>query len=195
MEAATKAMKRKSTTAVREWQARLHWLWQRGGGGGIKLFFAFGGEGMPPWMPPSNEGQRQQRWLKTMYGFSGGGMHGGDNEWQINDRRGRGNLGSTRTPLRPPSPQKTINIWQGCKVWALLLMPLGGGGGGGRGGGMQCPYLAPPWYSPPWLVYWYPSQSQLPLICQLLPLWDPWMMGMWWTRRGAVAVPCDERVR
>ncbi len=29
----------------------------------------------------------------------------------------------------------------------------------------------------------------------LLPLWDPWMMGTWWTRTGAVAVPCDERVR
>ena len=49
----------------------------------------------------------------------------------------------------------TINMRQGCKVWALLLMPLGsgggGGGGGGRGGRLQCPCL-PPWYLPPWLV-------------------------------------------
>ncbi len=26
----------------------------------------------------------------------------------------------------------TINKWQGCKVWALSLMPLGGGGGEGE---------------------------------------------------------------
>ncbi len=33
------------------------------------------------------------------------------------------------------------------------------------------------------------------LLCPLLPLWDPWMMKTWWTRRGLAAVPCDKRVR
>ena len=40
------------------------------------------------------------------------------------------------TPLRPSSTTKiTINVWQGCKVGASSLMPLGGGGGGGGSGG------------------------------------------------------------
>ncbi len=53
----------------------------------------------------------------------------------------------------------TINLQQGCKVRVLLLMPLGGGGGGGRGEGLQRPHYLSPWYSPPWPVYQYPSQS------------------------------------
>ena len=75
----------------------------------------------------------------------------------------------------------------------MPLMLLGSGGGGGRGGGLQCPYCLPPWYLPPWLLYRYPSQSQPPLLCLLLPLWDLQMAATWWTTRVAVAVSCDER--
>ena len=50
--------------------------------------------------------------------------------------------------------------------------------------GLQCPYYSPLWYLLPRLVYRYPSQSPLSLLCPLLHLWDPWMMATWWTRRG-----------
>ena len=77
----------------------------------------------------------------------------------------------------------------------LSLMLLGSGGGGERRGGLQRPYCLPLWYLPPWLVYWYPSLSQLPLLCPLLPLWDPQMTVTWWTKRWATAAPCVEAAR
>ena len=54
--------------------------WEKRRGGAIAPCFVFGGGGTPLWMPPSNGGQRQQRWLETMYAFLGRGMHVGNNE-------------------------------------------------------------------------------------------------------------------
>jgi hypothetical protein len=57
-------------------------------GGAIVSCVAFGEGGTLLWMSPSNGGQRQQKWLKTMYAFLSRGTHGGDNEQKISNRGG-----------------------------------------------------------------------------------------------------------